>query len=518
MSRLKSLLFLAACSLTSGSQPAPDVSDGCLYCQSYIEELDIKWSNATTVAAMTQSLEKKCKKEDGLAKKKICTAVVDALVQIPPGIFEGMDSLAWPIPLATCATVLKCKVNCCGADSPPEQIHLSLASTDRSLMGVSWVTLNQAVSEVQYGTEPDNLDMHSSGHTSTYTSAGWVGIIHKAVMQNLKPSTTYYYRVGGDEGAANPWSETISFTTSVPGQPLRFAMIADMAYDNISDDTVVALIELTNAGKLDCVVHSGDESYADGYEPHWDDFFNKIQPIASKVPYMVTPGNHEFWYNFSSYKSRFFMPGALVEEEYETVDGRKLSQTGSGSGDNMYYSWEMGSIHFISMNSETAIDTANFNDKELAWAESDLSTVDRTKTPWLIANLHRPMYCSNDNECTSTHGGLKLRAEAEDMFYQHKVDLVVCGHVHSYERTYPVYNNTKLEGVNAGPVYIVQGASGNREGNKGSFPSPENLPAWSAAQHTEVGYAVMIVTPSSLDWTFYDSATRQALDHVVYSK
>jgi hypothetical protein len=41
------------------------------------------------------------------------------------------------------------------------------------------------------------------------------------------------------------------------------------------------------------VIHSGDISYADGYEPHWDDFFNKIQPIAASVPYMVSPGNHE---------------------------------------------------------------------------------------------------------------------------------------------------------------------------------------------------------------------------------
>lgn len=508
---LRSLLIFASFASIRSSNPVPDDSEDCLSCQNYVNELDIKWENTTEVAEITKSLERKCQIEKDWGKKQICKKVVDVLVQIPPGIFEGMDTLAWPVALATCATFGKCKVECCAADALPEQIHLSLASTDRSLMGVSWVTLHQEVSKVQYGLAPDSLDMYSSGDTSTYTSAGWVGTIHKAVMENLEPSTTYYYRVGGDEeNAANPWSEIFSFTTITPGSSLSFAILADMGYGDMSDDTVTALIELTDSGKLDCVIHSGDISYADGFEPHWDNFFNKVQPIASKIPYMVTPGNHEFWYNFTAYKSRFFMPGVLLEEEY--AHGRKLSKTGSGSGDNMYYSWELDNIHFISMNSETAIDTANFNEDEIAWTENDLNSVDRTNTPWLIANFHRPMYCSNDNACSKS-GGDKLRAEAEDMFFQHKVDLVLSGHVHSYERTYPVYNNTKL---NEGPVYVVQGASGNREGNRGSWPDP--LPEWSASHSSEVGYAVMTVTASSLDWTFYDSATREALDHVFFSK
>ena len=49
--------------------------------------------------------------------------------------------------------------------------------------------------------------------------------------------------------------------------------------------------------QIDAVIHSGDVSYADGFMQHWDTFFNKIEPIASRVPYMVTPGNHEFWYS-----------------------------------------------------------------------------------------------------------------------------------------------------------------------------------------------------------------------------
>lgn len=91
-----------------------------------------------------------------------------------------------------------------------------------------------------------------------------------------------------------------------------------------SDATVANLISLVEADQIDVLIHSGDESYADGFMPHWDVFMNKVQPIASKIPYMVTPGNHEFWYNFSQYKHRFTMPNTTPNN----AEGTK------GSGDN----------------------------------------------------------------------------------------------------------------------------------------------------------------------------------------
>ena len=129
------------------------------------------------------------------------------------------------------------------------------------------------------------------------------------------------------------------------------------------------------------IIHSGDVSYADGYEPHWDIFWNKVQPIAARVPYMTTPDNHEFWFNFTAYKARVFMPGSGIDE--------------GGSGDSMYYSWEYGPIHFTALNSETAIDIGNFDENMLKWAENDMSSINRDKnrgTPWLISHFHRPMY------------------------------------------------------------------------------------------------------------------------------
>jgi hypothetical protein len=292
-----------------------------------VSALQAKWTNETTVAEILAEMQENCKAYPFM-KQQVCDKLAEVFVQIPPALFEGMEDLAWPIPEAMCATIQQCKVNCCAADAPPEQVHLSLAAKDRSQMAVTWVTLNASATVVEYGISPNKLNMRVDGTIDTYTMSGWVGTIHRALMTGLRPSTTYYYRVG-DPASSAPWSETFHFTTLTPGQTVTYAVLADMDFGTASDATVSDLINLVNAGTIQAVIHSGDISYADGYEPHWDVFFNKIQPIASQIPYMVTPGNHEFWFNFTSYKHRFSMPGM-----FEPSDS-KIPDTSSGSGKNI---------------------------------------------------------------------------------------------------------------------------------------------------------------------------------------
>ncbi|KAJ1422733.1 hypothetical protein B484DRAFT_398944 [Ochromonadaceae sp. CCMP2298] len=246
---------------------------------------------------------------------KACDKIAEVLVQIPPALFQSMEDLAWPIPEAMYALLHQCTVNGCAQGAAPEQLHLSL-----SLDGTQMGTPDASDSVVQYGTTGD-LQQTVTGTLDIYTSDGWVGVIHRAMMVQLLPNT-------------GPQEE----------EGVTFAVLADMDFGEASDYTVADLVALVDAG----VVQSGDISYADGYEPHWDVFFNKIQPIVARVPMMVTPGNHEFWFNFVAYKHCFTMPSA------------------GGT-------W----AHYIACNSESLINTAYFSDAELGWMKADLGAVDR---------------------------------------------------------------------------------------------------------------------------------------------
>lgn len=108
------------------------------------------WTNETTVAEILVELQDGCKSYP-LVKRQVCDKLAEVFVQIPPSLYDGMYDLAWPIPEAICATTGECSVNCCAPNDPAEQVHLSVASKDHTVMGVSWTTLNQRDSIVEYG-------------------------------------------------------------------------------------------------------------------------------------------------------------------------------------------------------------------------------------------------------------------------------------------------------------------------------------------------------------------------------
>ena len=189
------------------------------------------------MAAILASLEAQCKEDYPRQPEKIaiCDKIAAVKVQIPPGVFDGLESLDWPIPLGLCATLGECQLPCCAAGAGPEQIHLSLSGFgDMSRMGVSWVDLDGAASAVQWraaaggstlsaagtilpgGTVTLQTPLHPapsfpgpivappvvpsvscspplrrvwSGQVPGTGWAGWLGTIHRAVMTDLAPDT-----------------------------------------------------------------------------------------------------------------------------------------------------------------------------------------------------------------------------------------------------------------------------------------------------------------------------------------
>jgi len=133
---------------------------------------------------------------------------------------------------------------------------------------------------------------------------------------------------------------------------------------------------------------------------------------------------------------------------------------------------------------------------QLAWLRADLAAVDRAVTPWVLLLQHRPLLCSTKSEAGDhTPGGTYLR-NLEPTILEFKVDLVINGHEHLYERMNAVVNGTVVataSGPNAtyvspaGPVYVVQGTSG-------AFVTGDwaPQPAWSAKRDgVSYGYGAM---------------------------
>jgi len=438
-------------------------------------------------AALPGSVQKECKK---LAAK------LDAiLTMLTKNMAREMDS-----PQQVCAMIDECSNKCCLSPNTPEQVHISYIGDPHTQMGIVWTTLNNVSSVVQYGTSPSRLTSALHGSVGTFTEGGWIGFMHYARLNNLVAGTTYYYRVGDGQ---NAWSKTFSFKTEPlnTNRVIRIVEIGDMGNVN-SAPNIKRIQSMVDSNSVDFIVHSGDISYADGDQTKWDSYMRTMEPITANVPYMVCPGNHEIGVIGAlgvalGYVNRFIMPG-----------------NASTDLQNLYYSFNYGPIHFVSLDTESIYDLALLTDQQSAWLAQDLATVDRKKTPWVIVFGHRPFYCSNKGDDCDIEADV-LKKAAQEIFVKNKVDLVFMAHKHNYERFWP----TKLNGDPVksyenpdAPVYILNGAGGNREGvEHHSSPLPNSVSFIS-----EWGYGLLTVYNSStLEWGFYGSADGALLDSFV---
>jgi len=103
-----------------------------------------------------------------------------------------------------------------------------------------------------------------------------------------------------------------------------------------------------------------------------------------------------------------------------------------------YYSFDYQDIHILTMNSEQnyaqGSSQYNFvkNDLQLASSNPNIR--------WIIVTFHEPAYTS-PNSCSSCKAATSIRDIYHPIFDQYRVDLVLEGHVHNYQRSYPLAYN-----------------------------------------------------------------------------
>ncbi|XP_022103392.1 acid phosphatase type 7-like [Acanthaster planci] len=336
--------------------------------------------------------------------------------------------------------------------SIPEQIHIALGD-NTSEMVVLWSTHDQSSSVVQYGLSPDDLNLKASGD---YVEFNWLDgnaeglqFIHRVKLTNLLPATNYSYRVHSDGQESSTFTfATLPDTTNWSPTLLIFG---DMGYVG-GAPSLRLLNQAATKRSADVIIHVGDFAYDFHNEGGkvGDAFMNRIQHVASTIPYMTCPGNHEIPHGFSHYRYRFAMP----------------SLPWPMPEDKMWYSFNIARAHFVSYSSEVY-----FTDGPVAeqydWLLKDLEEANkpenRQQRPWIIVFGHRPMYCSNSNNDDCTHKGSRVKDGLEELFFSQGVDVIVQGHEHSYERLWPVYKE-QVYAENytnpKAPVHIIGGAAG----------------------------------------------------------
>ncbi len=402
------------------------------------------------------------------------------------------------------------------------QIHIA-QGVNPSSMTISWLTNDNCFSQVAYENNNKSLDNVVHGSSSSYefyynTKYYKSGYIHHVLLTDLQPLTTYYYQCG--DFMINVLSDILHFKTLPnPGDntKITFGILGDIGQTIHSVSTINHLIKEQN---VDIILHAGDLSYADCEQTLWDTYGEMIEPLSYNTPWMVCPGNHEIEFNgtdymnlFTAFEKRYRMPyvkpaefgDVIIKSEINPKTGMpyctpSIFQTEYNYG-NSFYSFDSGLAHIIYLNPYTKSTPTSL---QYNWLQNNLELVNRLITPWIIVVMHCPWYSSNMNHYADSQTIL-MRQSMEQLFYQYNVNIVFNGHVHDYERTYPVYRNeTDIYGA----VYITIGNAGNLEGLDNRY---NEQPKWSAFRNgTEYGYGKLtIIDKKRFLWRWFINDGKQ---------
>jgi hypothetical protein len=267
--------------------------------------------------------------------------------------------------------------------SSTQQIHLALTGSKDS-MGVSWRTAAvESDPKVEFATFDGNTSTFAkSTDTRTYQAYGiQSGYYHHAAMTGLTAGARYKYRI-----EASPW---YYFTAPRPANDsLRMVFTGDYglggagppAEEGLCTADAFATLAADTAMPVDLLWIAGDIAYpnmhgAVNFEQTWNEWFDALQPAFSKVPVMVSPGNHETYLpalssdtdqtsfdhksTLASTTGYVHAPGFVENDEHALEAGAagqwnftafdtrfKMPSTACGGVRNMWYSFDQGGGSF----------------------------------------------------------------------------------------------------------------------------------------------------------------------------
>jgi len=368
-------------------------------------------------------------------------------------------------------------------DGTPEQIHLTWGEDPASTVVVSWASAAQAINpRILYGTSTVRTKtVHAVQRTYTDGLNGETVFTYHAHLHGLEAGTMFYYSVTADNDSNADQPFSASFQTAPRGRAaFRWTSYGDLATPNtawvLSSPQSRFAVEAVEQFQPLFHLLNGDLCYANlnpSAQPAvWRDFGNNNQTSAANRPWMPCLGNHEVEFNngtqgFLSYLTRYSLPD------------------NGGEFRGRWYSFRIGSALFISLDADDVIfqDGAAFvagpnpltpasstgnapiepgtsfyirgysGGAQTRWLEHRLrEAADDDDVDWIIVQMHQDALSSSKTGNGSDRG---IREAWLPLFDRYGVDLVLCGHDHDYERSWPVRGCNHDAGQDAATGAVV---------------------------------------------------------------
>ena len=299
---------------------------------------------------------------------------------------------------------------------------------------ICWRTDQPVESHVRYGPSPGNL-------SQSFTEPG-LKTEHRVELVGLQSYTDYFYAVGttaGDFAGDDSLHQFRILPPTGSAPPVRIWAIGDFGVATTEKDMVrdAYVAEANASGKADVWLWLGDNAYTDGTDQEYQDqVFHSTKGFAPVFPNTVfwpTPGNHDY-----ISVNLLAPPPQHTGPYYDIVEVPTNGECGGlASGYELYYSFDYGNVHFMSLNSELTTWTASSTSEMANWMRDDLA---QNTLPWVVAYFHQPPHSkgSHDSDDFWEIPMSFMRNTMMPILEDGGVDLILAGHSHVYERSYLV--------------------------------------------------------------------------------
>ncbi len=363
-------------------------------------------------------------------------------------------------------------------DGTPGQIHLTWGDDPSSAVVVSWASAGASVRPRVLIAAPDGPKRVVDAIERRYTDGinGETVFTYHARVDGLPAASLIHYWVTADNDRERASPFKANFRTAGRGRfAFRWTSYGDLSTPvtawNLSSPQsrhAVGAVE-----RFEPLFHliNGDLCYANmnpNAQPAvWADFAKNVQRSAALRPWMPCTGNHEIEFGngpqgLDAYSTRYTLPS----------NGTAFP--------GLWYKFQVGSALFISLSADDVIyqnsgafvpgpepllpapSTGNgpisagtalyirgySGGAQTRWLKSTLAAASRDSSiDWIVVQMHQDALSSSKNGNGSDKG---IREAWLPLFDRYGVDLVLCGHDHDYERSWPVRGCNHGVGRDAG--------------------------------------------------------------------
>lgn len=235
----------------------------------------------------------------------------------------------------------------------------------------------------------------------------------------------------------------------------KFAALGDYGAGTDQQRRVAANILRSGA---ELVITAGDNVYPTG---RWEDYARNFDPpdlmgvLATRIPFMPALGNHDMYRDdLRPYFGHF-----------PHLQGRP------------YYAYTMRNVHFLALDGDQDLRKGS---AQYRWLEQELAS---SKEPWRVVYLHYPLYGRDLNAYD------EIRKAVQPLLAKYKVQLLIAGHEHNYQRSIPI------DGV----THLLTGGGGQQV-----FPFTNHKPSHTAVRratfhHVEVAVGATQLVVRAID-------------------